>query len=128
MVPSKAHVITLYNADRAARLALGHWSKFIDSMAVFVLSGEPAAWRSSLNTVWQPMGYTTLLRIAQALTVPSSSVLWIELQNTTGEIVRYDSRDRQLSDQIAAEAELLALSQTNPRRFTNKSGLFRIKQ
>lgn len=111
----KSRVITLYNAERAARLALGHWSNLVDRIIRFVVAGAPCAWRSETSPIWQPFGESTLARIIEALTVPSSPAKWIEIQDKNHTILHFDTRDSELAFQIAAEMELLALSQQKGR-------------
>src|SRR5438477_7124560 len=121
MSPSKSRVITLWKADFALAITLGHWSRLVDTIIIFILKGQPAAWRSETSPVWQPFGETTLGRIIQALTVPSSPAKWIEIQNTSHDVLHYDTTQTDLRFQFNAEAELNALGQTKARR----TGVFR---
>jgi len=65
--------------------------------------------------MWQPFGSTTLARIIQALTVPSSPATWIEIQDPNHSVLRLDTTETDLRFQFRAELELRLLPQTKER-------------
>lgn len=117
MASQATRVITLEKADFAVAIALGHWSKLVDRVVSFVLTGPdgPRAWRSETSNFWQPLGETTLVRIVQAFSVPSSPARWTELQNPAGQVLHIDNRDSEIRFQVNAEIDLYSLKQVKQR-------------
>jgi hypothetical protein len=125
--PSKTQVVTLWAADFAIAITMGHWSRLVDSIVSFVLNAPfgPVAWRSETSLVWQPVGTSTLVRIVQAATVPSSPAKWTELQDGDGKILHIDNLASEVRFQFDAEVALHALGQSKKRKsgvWSNNSG------
>lgn len=119
-------VLKLSAVDLSSRLALTRWSKLIDQVVHLILTGQPAVWRTDFVTTWQPFGTSTLARLIQQWTVPTTPARWIEIQNTSRQVIHIDIDTTDLAFQIQAECSRRVLGQNKKRElgeWKSKSGL-----
>lgn len=108
-----SRVLTFKNAENAARSALGDLSREWEKMRPFI----GGAWRTDKHQVWTPWTPYTALNVIQAISVPWSEFIWIELQNENHDKLRYDIEVVNFMSKLNPRLIKGFLPQNKPRLF-----------
>jgi hypothetical protein len=112
-------VLKQASAEAALWQVMARWSAFTDKVISFgneLGIPGPIAWRTDINSIWQPVQTTTIARIIWNYTFNVGSPShWVELQNADHEVLHIDLDRANVFINGQAEFSLRTLGQDKKR-------------